>query len=307
LNQLGLITLEQKDPTTAKRIFEQALAIARQVGERQNEALPLSNLGKAAGDEGDYSAAQDYYKQALQIDREIGNRRGECLVLGNLGWNACLQGDFVSGETYFEQQRPIAREIGDRYLETYIAINLCVSTLAQGGCETALEYAQQGLELAGETGDRSGKAWALTYLGHIYLALDKFSNAAESYQESLDIRKALNQPNLAMEPLAGLAQVSLKQAEISTALGVVKEILGYLDEGGTLDGAEEPMRVWLTCYRVLQAIQDPRALPILENSYQLLQERAEKISDESIRRKFFENISCHSEIVKAWQDYQSLK
>jgi tetratricopeptide (TPR) repeat protein len=179
-----------------------------------------------------------------------------------------------------------------------------MSTLTQGDCETALKYAQQGLDLADETGDRSGKAWALTYLGHIYLEMGLYSKASEAYKESLDIRNALNQPNLAMEPLAGLAQVSLKQKEISTAQKVVEEILGYLDEGGTLDGAEEPMRVWLTCYRVLKAAQDPRASYILENSYQLLQERAQKISDEGIRCKFFENIPCHAEIIKVWQEHQ---
>jgi hypothetical protein len=103
-----------------------------------------------------------------------------------------------------------------------------------------------------------------------------------------------------------LAQVSLKQGEIFNAMEVVKQILDYLDDGGTLDGAEEPMRVWLTCYRVLQAANDLRASSILENSYQLLQERAQKISDESMRRKFFKNIPCHSEIVKAWQDCQRL-
>ncbi|MFN2235286.1 MAG: ATP-binding protein [Anaerolineales bacterium] len=307
LNVLGLITLEQRDLIAARYIFEQALAIARQVGERQNEAQLLNNLGNTAGEEGDYSAAQSYYEKALQIAREIGNRRGECLVLGNLGWVAWQQGDVERGESYFAQERMIAQEIGDRDLEIYIAINLSILTLAQSDFETALEYARQGLDLANETGDRSGKAWALTYLGHIYRVLEKFSNANEAYQESLDIRMALNQPNLAMEPLAGLAMVSLKRGEISAAQKVVNEILGYLDEGGTLDGTEEPMRVWLTCYRVLQTAQDLRASSVLENSYQLLQERARKISDESMSRMFFENIPCHAEIMKAWKDYQSVE
>jgi class 3 adenylate cyclase/tetratricopeptide (TPR) repeat protein len=240
LNILGLVTLEQKNPTTAKIFFEQALVIARETGSRQHEGQPLNNLGKAAGEEGDYSAAQRYYEQALRIAREIGNRRGESLVLGNLGWIACLQGDFSSGESYFAQQRIIAHEIGDRYQETYIAINLSMSTLAQGDCETALKNAQQGLDQADETGDKSGKAWALTYLGHIYVAQGEFSKASQAYQKSMDIRSDLDQCNLAMESLAGLARLSLKQGNISAAQKYVEEILTYLDEGGSLDGTEEP-------------------------------------------------------------------
>ncbi|MEK6256092.1 MAG: tetratricopeptide repeat protein, partial [Chloroflexota bacterium] len=308
LNILGLITLEQKDPTTAKIIFEQALAIARETGERQNEAPPLNSLGMTAGTEGDYSAAQGYYEQALKIAREIGNRRGESLVLGNLGWVVCVQGDFMSGEAYFNQQRIIAREIGDdQYIETYIAINLCMSTLAQGDHQTALKYAQQGLELASQTGDRSGKAWSLTYLGNTYLEIGKLSNASEAYQAAIDIRNTLKQHNLAMEPLAGLARVSLKRGNISAARKDVGEFLNYLDGGGFLDGTEEPLRVWLTCYRVLQAVQDPRALSILENAHKLLKERASKISDDSMRQKFIENIPYHAEIVKVWQEHIGVK
>ncbi|MEN8242710.1 MAG: tetratricopeptide repeat protein [Chloroflexota bacterium] len=304
LNTLGLITLEQKDPTTAREIFEQALSIAREIGERQNEAKALSNIGNTAGNEGDYRAAQDYFEQALKIAREIGNRRGESLVLGNLGWLVCMQGEFISGERYFNQQRIIVCEIGERYLETYASINLCMSTLAQGNLERALNYAQLGLDLASQTGDLSGKAWAHTYFGHIYVEMDEFSNAAEAYRESFEIRNSLNQHNLAMEPLAGLARVSIKQGDISTATKNVEKILNYLDGGGSLDGTEEPLRVWLTCYQVLQAVQDPRALSILDNAFQLLKGRERKISDDGMRKKFIENIPYHAEIVKIRQGHQ---
>ena len=174
-------------------------------------------------------------------------------------------------------------------------------------CETALKYAQQGLDLAGETGDRSGKAWALTYLGHIYLELGKFSNASEAYRESINIRNLLNQHNLVLESLAGLAQVSLKQGDIADAQQYVEEIVTYLDGGGSLDGTGEPLRVWLTCYRVLEACQDSNAFSILENAHQLLTERANKISDDRMRQKFLENIPYHLEIMKDWQEHQRLK
>jgi class 3 adenylate cyclase/tetratricopeptide (TPR) repeat protein len=304
LNVLGLITLDQKDPTTARIIFEQALAIAREIGERLCEAQPLNSLGNTAGSEGDYSAAQSYFEQALKIARETGNRRGESLVLGNLGWVVCVQGDFRSGEAYYDQQRTIALEIGDRYIETYTAINLCMSTLTQGDCETALKYAQQGLDLAGQTGDRSGKAWSLTYLGHIYVEMGELSKASAAYQASFDIRNSLKQHNLTMEPQAGLARVSMKQGDISAARKDVGDILNYLDGGGSLDGTEEPLRVWFTCYSFLQVAQDSRAISILENAHTLLMERAGKISDQEMRQKFIENIPFHSKIVKVWQQHQ---
>lgn len=306
LNLLGMITLEQRDLTTAKGLLERSLAIAREIGDRQLEAPPINNLGMTAGNEGDYTAAQDYYEQALQLAREIGNRRGEGLVLGNLGWVAGIQGDYRTAENYHEQQGHIAREIGDRYQETYVAINLCTATLAQGDTRKALAYAQKGLDLARETKDRSGEAWSLTNMGHIQLEMPELEDASAAYEAALDIRQSLSQPNLAMEPLAGLAQVALKRKDISTAQVHVGEILEYLEGGGTLEGAEEPLRVWLTCYQVLHACQDSRALSIIDNAHQLLQNRADRIRDESLRHKFLENIPAHKAVVAAWRAQQSL-
>jgi len=64
---------------------EQALAIAREVGDRRGEGNRLGNLGNAYADLGQVAEAIGYYEQALAIAREIGDRRGEDNHLGNLG------------------------------------------------------------------------------------------------------------------------------------------------------------------------------------------------------------------------------
>jgi len=79
----------------------------------------------------------------------------------------------------------------------------------------------------------------------------------------------------------------------------VEEILGYL-ETGTLDGTHEPVRVYLTSYRVLRATDDARADDILGEGYRFLQGRAAKISDEGERQSFLENVAANREIVEAW-------
>jgi hypothetical protein len=63
----------------------------------------------------------------------------------------------------------------------------------------------------------------------------------------------------------------------------------------------------LTCYRVLEAAQDSKALSVLESAHELLSERADKISDQGMRHKFIENIPYHSKIMKVWQEHQSGK
>lgn len=110
----------------------------------------------------------------------------------------------------------------------------------------------------------------------------------------------MNQLNLATEALAGLARVALAQGDPPRAQTQVEEILRYL-EHGTMDGAEHPFQVYLTCYRVLRASQDPRAQGILATAYRLLQERATKITDEELRRSFLESVAAHREIVREYE------
>jgi hypothetical protein len=69
-------------------------------------------------------------------------------------------------------------------------------------------------------------------------------------------------------------------------------------ESHTLDGTEEPIRVYLTCYRVLTANKDPHAEELLDTAYRLLQERAAKIGDEKMRHSYLENVPAHRELVR---------
>ncbi len=147
----------------------------------------------------------------------------------------------------------------------------------------------------------------MTFLGHALVGLGRLDEAADAYRQALRLRRELDAHTKAMEPLAGLARVTLAQEERADALAYVEEILACLETHPTLDGTTEPLRVYLTCYRVLRANEDPRAEEILGNAYHLLQERASRIEDQKLRRSYLENVAAHREIVREWANQQSSK
>ena len=55
---------------------------------------------------------------------------------------------------------------------------------------------------------------------------------------------------------------------------------------GTLDGALEPLRVYLTCIQVLDAAIDPRATQVKQRARHLLGEQAAGIKDRKLRESF---------------------
>ncbi len=301
LNTLGMVAMEQRDLAAARSRFETSLRIARESGNLQALALPLNNLGMVTGYQGDFSAALGYYEQSLAISRQIGNRAGEGIALGNLGWAAGTLGEYGKARDYSGQQLRIAQEVGDRYSETYALINLSAYTGALGDYNTSLQAAEDGLHLSQQIGECMAEAWALTYLGHSRFALGQLAGAAEAYRAALEIRQGQNQPLLATEPAAGLARVALATGDLAAAQQYLQPVLAYLEGGRDLDGTDEPLRVYLTCYLVLHAGGDPGAKTILETAYGLLQSRAANIPNQAARDSFMENIEYHQAILSAWR------
>jgi tetratricopeptide (TPR) repeat protein len=301
LNTLGLIAMEQRGSIDARQYFEAALHIAQEAGDRQIEAAALNNLGNFAGASGDFIEAADYYQRAIQVTREIGQRPGEGRGLGNLGWIVGTLGDYTAARSYCEQNLRIAREAGDRHTEAYALVNLSAFSASQGEHATAQAYAERSLSLARETHDPSCEAWALTYLGNALLASGHVRASRGVYEGALNIRRSLGQPNLAAEPLAGLARSLLANGDLPTALRHVQEILTHLEGGGSLDGTDEPLRVYLTIYTVFHTASDPRAQHVLEEAFHILEGRAAKIKDATLRRTFIENVPYHREILAAWK------
>jgi class 3 adenylate cyclase/tetratricopeptide (TPR) repeat protein len=300
-NLYGMIVLDGQSLSSARDYFEKSLSCFLETKELRAQAMALNNLGMVTGLMGDYPASQIYYEKSLAITQEIGFRTGEGYVLGNLGWVAGMQGDFLTARAYASQAIRIGREVGSRASELYGLINLSSYSCALGDDEAALSYAGQGLELGRAIQDRRAEAWALTVQGHAFAALERLSEATLAYQAALEIRTDLDQAALACEPRAGLARVALAQSNLAAALAHVSPVLAFLDGGGSLDGTDEPLRVLLTCYQVLQAAGDLRTAQILAAAYRQLSARADKIADLVARHRFLEDIRYHRQILDAWE------
>jgi tetratricopeptide (TPR) repeat protein len=299
-NYLGMLGFEQRNAPLAQESFEKSLALARQAGDILAQARPLNNLGMVAGAVGDFASAQKYYQETLTLVRQIGSRRGEAIALANLGWLAGNTGEYTQGREYLELHLRLSREVGDAYTEAYGHFNLSAQLDALGEYEAARLEAEEGLALTRKIGDRSGEGWALTYLGHSQLALGRLDEAADSYRTALAIRRELGQPVLATEPLAGLARTAVSAGKLSDARAPTDDILTYLDSSGSLNGTDDPLRVYLSCYLVLAAHRDSRARAILETAHKQLQARADNIRDPNIRQAFLFGVETNRLIGEAW-------
>jgi tetratricopeptide (TPR) repeat protein len=296
VNSLGVAAYYQGDVAAARAYWEQALQIRRDIGFRGGEGVMLINLSATATDLGDYAGARAYLEQALHIARETGDPQNEAIALRNLGSNSDALGDYQGARACLEEALRICCQIGDRQGESIVRYAFGLLCHHLGDQEAARGYCQQSLQLAQELGDRRIQGYAWTTQGHALAGLKQWAEAAADYRQAPALRRELGEEYLAMESLAGLARVSLAQGDRPQAQAQVEEILRHL-EGHAPAGMDEPFRVYLTGYQVLQATADPRAEALLKTAHRLLQEWAAQIGDEALRRSFLENVAAHREIL----------
>jgi predicted ATPase/class 3 adenylate cyclase len=305
LNLLGMIAFEQEKLAEAQKYFLNSLNIAEEIGNLRLQAMTLNNLGNDTLTSGNFSAAQDYYERSLKLARQIGDRSGEGLVLGNLGYIAGIQGDYSTAREYNGQALRSARQVGNRIQEGYALINSSSVLRSLKEYPSALEHAKLGLSIALEIGDRNGEAWSFTILGNTHFEIGDLEAAAAAFERAVELRQSMEQLNLACEPLAGQARVALAKGDIAGAIKNINPILKYLDQGGTLNGTEEPIQVYLTCFQVLHQVNDPQAKLILEDGYAQLQTRGDGIKNKAMRNIFFENIPHNRNLLSEWEKFQN--
>jgi tetratricopeptide (TPR) repeat protein len=250
-------------------------------------------------DEGNYAQSSAYLEQTLGIARETGARGIESGALRIQGLTCFHLGDYAAARAYCEEALCILRETG--WSETPVVLALGWIAHRLGDNQTAREYGRQALHFA-ESHRTGRQALASMLLGQALAGLGQLTDAADAYRQALALQREMGQRHLIPEPLAGLARVALAQGDHTQALAHVGEILDHLGDHPGLGGTIEPLRVYLTCYQVLRAHDDPRAEEVLDVGYQLLQERADKIGDEDLRRSYLENVPYHRQIVEAWKE-----
>ncbi len=298
LNNLGLIANARGDYTQAVENYSQGLAIVREIGDRMGEGIILSNLALAAMDQGEYDGSREWSSQALPLAHAISNRRSVCQITLNLGEAARLLGDYATAYTETERALALARELGDRLIEEIALTNLSALALDQNDLERARNLVEQALPLSREIGHRDGEGFLLNALGQVQLAEGEIENAQTTFHDALKVWETLEPLAYALDAHAGLAEIALRRDDLANAQAHVEKILAYLDTHPAQRGAPSALNGSLTAFRVLERANDPRARPVLQSAHEALQARAGKISDETQRRSFLENVRVNRELQR---------
>jgi tetratricopeptide (TPR) repeat protein len=198
------------------------------------------------------------------------------------------------------------QEIADRFTEVASLDTLGLVCYVLGDYSTAQEYGERAFALEKETDDLYMQAYTLNHLGLNLAAVGKLAEAQKALQQALAMRGELDQQPLELDDLAGLARIALAQNHVPQALFYLAQLEKRI-ETININSAEFPIWVYLTLFQLLAMAGDQRrAQQVLQGGYQLLQERANRIQDESLRQQYLSRVPFNRGLLEAWEQNQGI-
>ena len=180
---------EQLKYEKAKELFEKALRIKQETGDRKNEAMCYSRLGTLFHHVGQYHNSKKYVEKALEISKEIGDKMGIAKCYGILGNVFESLGNYDRAMEYIDKSLLIRRDIGDREGEATDYLYKAKVSYSVGEYADGIYLAKRALEIQKEIGDRQGEVRSYNSFALFFLHHGQFAKAVQYLRKSLLISK----------------------------------------------------------------------------------------------------------------------
>jgi CHAT domain-containing protein/tetratricopeptide (TPR) repeat protein len=218
--RLGAIAYNVGDQSSAREYYHQALRSYDAMGVLSPKAALLVDLERAGEPEG-----RKLLQQALEIARQIGDKNLEAAALLNLGDNLRAQGEFDLAQEKLSQAALLYQATGNQAELARVLTSEGVIQRVHGHPEKALPFYQQALDLQRRVGDRQGQIQSINAMAVAYEAMDDPAKAAELYQQALDMARATGSPLLMNFALGNLASAYFAMGRDKEAETILEDLL----------------------------------------------------------------------------------
>ena len=195
---LGWVAWRREDYGQAKHLFEEGLALSREIRDIWWIATSLSNLAVVSYSQGDYERATELYEESMDFLREQGNKHSLAINLNNLAMVMYSQGDLGRAAQLTEEAVALLRELGSRGDVALGLYNLGWIALLQDDLGRAADLYRESLSLSWEIGRNPLVQWALEGLACLAGAKGEAERAvrlwgaAQALHETKDIPRDID-------------------------------------------------------------------------------------------------------------------
>ena len=164
LARAGYLAWETSDYGQATALGEEALALARKLGDTSGEAAALCSQGEVALHEGRLEEASASFGEAVELLRTSGDAAGLARALRDMGFVEVARHDFGRAAALFEEGLPLARKTEDSYMVAFMLAMGALAFLGLGDHRRARDLCAEAMGLVQHLGHLHGVAFILQVL-----------------------------------------------------------------------------------------------------------------------------------------------
>lgn len=195
LNDLGLIEHSQRHYQEAIACYDEAIALARELGDRSGELMTRVNAAMSRLRSGRAQEAADACEAALPELRELRDSPGTAYGLYVLGLALYDLGRYEEAALRYTECLTIATDTGIRAREAHARYRLADTLRAMGRPRQALREARTALEICQELGAERDQGLALVVIGRALAQLGDLAAARERLTRARELFERLALPN----------------------------------------------------------------------------------------------------------------
>lgn len=211
----GRLACRQGDNRLAGRRGAESLALARDAGDRQEEARALDLLGLVAHDLNDTAQAIAHHREALAIRRSLDDDYAVAVSLNNLGLVHFDCADYPAAAECFAAAAASAARAG--VVLRPALLNLAEIALADDDPDTAESYVNQVFAGADATGDRHAVAGGLRIRGVAARLRGDLMAAERHGRQAADLYRAMHLPYWVGDATRDLGDLEVQRGALESA------------------------------------------------------------------------------------------
>ena len=215
--RLGVVSNCLGEYPEAEELVQKALLIGVETGHKELEAKSYGILGYTFSSRGEYTKAKQHLQKALAMEKECGNKRGEAECCGNLGIVFYDLGEYIKAAEYFQKALAISKAIGAKDGEASCYKNLAAVLDYLGEEDKAEECRKKALAIMNETGNKAGEAFYYENQGAVFCSHGDYTKAKECYEKALTVRREIGDTKRQAEEYVNLGDICLCLGKYLTA------------------------------------------------------------------------------------------
>jgi signal transduction histidine kinase/predicted ATPase len=296
---LGVIAGQRGQLSKAMTHLQASLGLFRELGDRAGEELALNAVAIFTEDR---ALQRDYYEQALAIAKSLGDRTRQIRIYNNLGLTYWALGLYGRARELLEPALQIAREMRSRtplsaILETMGRIYFALGELTQ-----ARRLFEEGRALARDTGDRTTESLHNYALGRVWLARGNPQRASELLNIACEMQEEIGLGSYRFTTLAWLGTAFLEMGDWEQADAYTAQSVGMLESVGGEEFPPQEAWWLRYCVLAAapEGGREAEAWAALRNAYATMMSGIATLSDEGLRRNYLNKVQINHDIITEW-------